>query len=130
MRDPETVTEPSLFCSSDLKDSVFAGTGLSATLSLPLGAGSSATAPPTARIAPSAKMQRLFIKPVPDFNRYRRMRHLQPGQDAPFRLRRQSKPSLQHSTRGGGGRARSRNAALTLQPGLKRATGGSPSGCG
>src|SRR5215472_10214658 len=98
MRDPATVTEPSLVCSSDLKASVFAGAGLSATLSLLLGAGSSANAPPTVRMAPRAKMQALFIKPSPAFNRYPRVGRLQRRQHAPFRLRRQSKPGWRRST--------------------------------
>src|SRR5271168_4668537 len=89
MRDPDTVTEPSLVCSLGLKGSIFAGDGLSATPSLPFGTASSANAPPTANIAPSAKMQTLFIKPSPALNRDPRMGGLQSGHDARFRLRRQ-----------------------------------------
>src|SRR6516165_7829194 len=61
MRDPDTVTEPTLVCSSGLEVCVLTGGGLSATLSLAVGAVSSANAQPTANIAPSAKMQAFLI---------------------------------------------------------------------
>src|SRR5271155_3472201 len=89
MRDPDTVTEPSLVCSLGLKASIFAGGGLSAALSLPLGTASSANAPPTANIAPSTKMQTLFIKPSPALDRHPCMGGLQSGHHARFRVRRQ-----------------------------------------
>src|SRR5271167_3840260 len=63
MRDPPMATEPSLVRSSGLRAAIFAGGGLSATLFLPLGAGSSANAIPAAHTAPSIKRKTTFMKP-------------------------------------------------------------------
>src|SRR5271157_106884 len=62
MRDPATVTDASVVCSSGLKYSIFADGDLPATVSLPLGAASSANAVEAANIAQSVKIQRLFMK--------------------------------------------------------------------
>src|SRR5271155_47866 len=71
MRDPPTVTEPLLVCSSRFKCSIFADGSLAAAASLPLGATSSANAVAAASIAPTARRQMLFIIPSPLLGRRR-----------------------------------------------------------